>query len=88
MEQLRFMVGEWLGTSQTYEGGFLVKEIPAYQHIRYDLDKSILVIKLNSASLQLHTIIYYNHKAQQYYYYPFSKHEVAKSPIRKVYRLT
>ena len=80
MELLSFMTGEWIGTSKVYENGVVTKEGSAYQKISYDLDKSILVIELNTEFLQLHTIIYYDEKEEKYYYYPFSKRGVSKYP--------
>jgi len=80
MEQLNFMIGEWVGTSRGYENGVVTREGPAYENIKYDLDRSILVIELNTESLQLHTIIYYDENDEIYYYYPFSKNGVSRSP--------
>lgn len=80
MEQLSFMIGEWIGTSTVYENGVATKEGSAYEKITYDLDKSILVIELNTVFLQLHTIIYFDEKDQTYYYYPFSKRGVNRYP--------
>jgi len=82
MEELSFMVGEWIGTSKVYENGKVTKECPAFQKITYDLDKSILVIDLNSELLQLHTIVYYNDEEKNYVYYPFSKRGVTKLPAK------
>lgn len=80
MEQLSYMIGEWVGTSKLYENGLVSQEGPAFEKIAYNLDKNILVIDLNSAFLQLHTIIYYDEKDQKYYYYPFSKNGVNRYP--------
>jgi hypothetical protein len=80
MGQLNFMIGEWVGTSKGYENGVVTREGPAYENIKYDLDRNILVIELNTESLQLHTIIYYDEKDETYYYYPFSKNGVSRSP--------
>jgi hypothetical protein len=80
MEQLNFMVGEWVGTSKIYENGIVTKQGSAYENIAYDLEKSILVIELNTEFLQLHTIIYYDEKDQKYYYYRFSKEGAARYP--------
>jgi len=80
MEQLNFMIGEWVGTSRGYENGVVTREGPAYENIKYDLDRSILVIELNTESLQLHTIIYYDENDEIYYYYPFSKNGASKYP--------
>jgi len=80
MEQLHFLVGEWIGTSKVYENGVVTKQVAAYEEIKYDLDKSILVIQLNSELLQLHTIIYYDEKDKTYYYNPFSKKGARKLP--------
>ena len=79
MKLLHGFVGEWVGTSKGYEGGEQVREEPAYESIGYDLDSSILVVQLNSESLQLHTIIYYDEKDETYYYYPFSKRGVNRA---------
>ncbi|MBO0329835.1 hypothetical protein [[Muricauda] lutisoli] len=80
MEQLSFLVGEWVGTSKTYENGVVTKQGAAYEKISYDLDRSILVIELNTEFLQLHTIILYDEAEQTYYYYRFSKEGAARYP--------
>ena len=82
MEQLNFMVGEWIGISKIYENGNVSKEGSAFQKISYDLDKNILVVELNTEFLQLHTIIYYDEKDKTYYYYPFSKRGVSRYPAK------
>ena len=74
------MTGAWIGTSKVYKDGVVTKEVSAYEKIAYELDKNILVIDLKSASLQLHTIIYYDEKEQTYYYHPFSKNGARKLP--------
>lgn len=80
MEQLSFLVGEWIGTSKIFEDGVVTKQGSAYEKISYDLDKSILVIELNSEMLQLHTIVNYDEKDETYYYNPFSKRGAARYP--------
>jgi len=80
MEQLSFLVGEWVGTSKIYENGIVTRQGSAYEEISYDLDKSILVIELNTDFLQLHTIINYDEKDQKYYYHRFSKEGFARYP--------
>ena len=78
MEQLSFLIGEWVGLSKIYENGVVTKQGSAYEKISYDLDKSILVIELNTEFLQLHTIILYDEGDQTYYYYRFSKGGAAR----------
>jgi len=73
MEQLDFLVGEWVGTSKVYENGIVIKEGAAYEKISYDLGKRILVIELNTEFLQLRTIVNYSEKDEKYYYHRFSK---------------
>ena len=80
MEQLNFMIGEWVGTSKVYENGVISRQGSAYENISYDLDKSILVIELNTEFLQLHTIIYYDEIDEKYYYSRFSKSGAARYP--------
>ena len=80
MDKLSFMIGDWVGISAVYENGEISKQVPAFQKISYDLNKSIVVIELHSESLLLHTIIYYDEKDQTYYYNPFSKNGVRKLP--------
>ena len=75
-----FMTGEWIGTTKVYENGVITRQGSAYENISYDLDKSILVIKLNTEFLQLHTIINYDEKDQKYYYHRFSKGGAARYP--------
>lgn len=78
MEQLQFMVGEWVGTSTSYENDSIVKQLPAYERISYQLDQHIITIDLRSESLSLHTVIYYDEKDQTFYYQPFYKGGAAK----------
>lgn len=73
MEQLSYLVGEWVGISKIYENGVVSKQGAAFEKISYDMDKSILVIELNTEFLQLHTIVYYDDTDQKYYYSRFSK---------------
>lgn len=80
MEQLNYLVGEWVGTSKIYEKGVVTKQCSAYEKISYDLDKSILVIELNTEFLQLRTIINYNEEDEKYYYHRFSKDGAAVYP--------
>lgn len=80
MNQLHFMVGEWIGTSKLFENGEVNKQGAAFQKIRYDLDSTIIIIDLNTEMLQLHTIIHYDEKDQTDYYQPFSKNGARKLP--------
>ncbi len=80
MEQLSFLIGEWVGTSKIYENGVVTKQGSAYEKISYDLDKSILVVELNTEFLQLHTVILYDEENQKYYYHRFSKAGAARYP--------
>ena len=54
------------------------KQVPAFEKISYKLDQNIITIDLQSESLQLHTIIYYNEKAEKYYYHPYYKTGTAR----------
>jgi len=80
MEQLNFLIGEWVGTSKVYKNGIVTKQGSAYEKISYDLDKNILVIELNTEFLQLRTIINYDEKDKKYYYHRFSKDGAARYP--------
>jgi hypothetical protein len=80
MERLSFLVGEWVGTSKIYENGMVTRQGSAYEKISYDLNKSILVIELNTEFLQLRTIVNYNEKDEKYYYHRFSKEGFARYP--------
>lgn len=84
MKELAFMVGDWVGTSTTYEGGEIKEQVPAYQKISYDLDSNIIVIELHSELLQLHTIIYYDEKEGHFSYNPYSKLGVRKLPAQLI----
>lgn len=84
MKQLAFMVGDWVGTSTTYEGGEIKEQVPAYQEISYDLDSNIIVIELHSELLQLHTIIYYDEMEGRFSYNPYSKSGVRQLPAELI----
>lgn len=80
MAQLRYLVGEWVGTTKTYNDGVVTKQGAAYEKIAYDLNRNILVIELNTEFLQLRTIISYNEEAKRYDYHRFSKDGAAVYP--------
>ena len=80
MAQLQFLVGEWIGTTTVYENGVVSRQGAAFEKISYDLDRSILVIELNTEFLQLRTIDTYNDNDQKYYYHRFSKSGAAVYP--------
>ena len=61
MENLSFMLGDWVGTSTVYKNGEISKQVPAYQQISYDVAKNIIVVELHSELLQLHTTVSYTH---------------------------
>lgn len=82
MKALSFMVGEWVGISTTYDGDSIKNQVPAFEEISYDLNQSILVIKLNSSLLKLHTIIHYSVKDSTYYYYAFSEKGGGRLPAQ------
>lgn len=80
MKDLSFMIGDWVGTSTTYDGGDVKEQVPAFQKISYDLDSNIIVIELHSELLQLHTIIYYDEKEEKYSYNPYSRSGARQLP--------
>ena len=80
MQQLSFLVGEWIGTTKVIEDGVVTKQGAAYENISYDLNGNILVIELNTEFLQLHTIVTYHVEDQKYYYHRFSKDGAAVYP--------
>ena len=84
MKKLSFMVGDWVGTSTSYEGGEIKEQVPAYQKISYDLDSNIIVIELHSELLQLHTIIYYDENESRFSYNPYSKSGVRQLPAELI----
>jgi len=84
MNDLSYMIGDWVGTATTFKNGELDTQIPAFQKIQYRLDKSIITIDLHSESLQLHTVIYYDEKDETYYYHPYYKTGRSESPAKFV----
>ena len=73
MDKLSYLVGEWVGESTLFNNGQISSKESAFEEICYDLNGAILVIKLNSESLKLHTIINYSQSDSCYYYTPFSE---------------
>lgn len=73
MQNLDFLIGNWVGTSKALNGDSILSEIPAHQNIQYKLDGSIITIDLASESLSLHTVITYDDAKQCYLYHSFSK---------------
>jgi len=84
MQKLSHFVGNWEGTSKQYENDILVNEVPAYEKISYKVDKHILTIDLDSETLKIHTVIYYDEKAETYYYNPYYENGTARYPAKLV----
>lgn len=78
MENLSFMIGEWVGISRAYDHDSITKQVPAFEKISYKLDKSLITINLQSETLQLHTVIYYDDQNKKFYYNPYYKNGTAK----------
>ena len=78
MDSLDFMVGNWVGLSATFKDGVKQEEVFAHQEIHYELERNILVIKLSSSKLKLHTVINYNAADDTYYYNVFSINRAGK----------
>lgn len=77
MAQLAFMVGDWEGISKSYsEEG--TKQVNAHELVQYKVDKNLITIDLDSESLKLHTVIYYDVEEQTYFYCPFYKKGAGK----------
>jgi len=77
MAELSFMIGDWKGSSKSYDGKN-VKEVTAHEIVQYKLDKHIITIDLESQSLKLHTVIYYDKKERSYFYCPYYKKGTGK----------
>lgn len=73
MEKLSFMIGNWKGVSTTFKNDTIATKVPAFQIIKYSLDKSIITIDLNSETLQLHTVIYFDTEKNSYTYNSYYK---------------
>jgi len=84
MNNLAYMVGDWVGTASTYKDGKLDTQIPAFQKIQFSLNKNIITIDLHSEALQLHTIIFYDEKVESYYYHPYYETGRSESPAKFV----
>ena len=78
MEQLNFMIGDWVGISTTYQNDTIVQQVPAHEKISYKLDKNLITIDLQSETLKLHTVIYYDDKDAKYYYNSYYKEGTGK----------
>ncbi|WP_299016235.1 hypothetical protein [uncultured Polaribacter sp.] len=78
MAKLNFMIGNWVGTSTSYKNGKINKQVPASQVISYKVDQNIITIDLNSETLKLHTVIYYDDEKQSYLYNPYYNNGSAK----------
>ncbi len=72
MAQLFFMVGDWEGISTSFkeEGD---TQVMAHEVVRYKVDGHLITLDLESETLTLHTVIYFDEKEQTYYYCPFYK---------------
>lgn len=84
MEQLNFMIGDWIGTSTVFSNDTISRQGPAFEKIEYKLDRSIITLDLNSSMLQLHTIIYFDSTDNVFYYCPYSKRNKGKKYKGKI----
>jgi len=75
---LGFLIGNWGGPGISYRDDGTQFDYYDTEFVRYDLDKSILLINARgerpdgSTSYRLHTIIYYDAKREHYIYTPYS----------------
>jgi len=80
MAKLAFMIGDWEGVSTSFKNDSIAKQVSAMEQIQYQVDKHLITIDLQSESLQLHTVIYYDDKDATYYYNSFYKKGAGKYP--------
>ena len=73
MAKLSFLMGNWKGESNAYLPDGNKKTIEVVARVQYEMDGNLLVLNVKSSSLQLHTVINYDLKGQQYFYTPFTK---------------
>ena len=77
MAKISFMIGDWEGVSTTFlEKGS--KEVKAHEVVQYKVDKHLITLDLDSETLKLHTVIYYDEEEQTYYYCPYYKKGTGK----------
>lgn len=84
IQNLSFMIGNWEGISTSYTNDTISSQIPATTQISYKLDKTIITLDLQSESLQLHTVFYFDEKTKSYSYNPFYKSGAGKYPAEFV----
>ncbi|WP_299624421.1 hypothetical protein [uncultured Tenacibaculum sp.] len=72
LKKLSFLIGDWKGISTSY-GKDGTSKVPVQENVHYIMDGDLIVLNVKSEWIQLHTIISYNVKDKNYYYYPFSK---------------
>ena len=72
LAQLAFLVGDWIGTSSSFKSG-KTNTVVVREEVSYELDQELIVLRVKSPSIKLHTIIQYSQKDNCYYYHPFSQ---------------
>ena len=77
LSKLSFLAGDWIGTSTAFKKDG-TNTIAVREKIDYEMDGEILVVRLKSSRLKLHTIIQYSVTDSCYYYYPFTKNSQGK----------
>ncbi|WP_442265689.1 hypothetical protein ACSIGC_15525 [Tenacibaculum sp. ZS6-P6] len=72
LQKLSFLIGDWQGTSISY-GKDGVKKVSVTENVSYLMDGNLIQLNVKSPWIALHTIVSYNLKDKNYYYYPFTK---------------
>lgn len=75
--KLAFLLGSWEGPGISYLENGETQEYFDTEYLRFDLDKRLLLIDAKGVKdgepyYQLHTVIYFDHKAGHYVYTPYN----------------
>lgn len=73
LSKLSFIVGDWIGVSNSYENGEKNESIPVREKVTYQLGGNLINLVVSSPALELQTIVRYSVEDRKYYYHPFTK---------------
>lgn len=78
LSKLSFMIGDWVGTSISYEKDGSSESISVREKIAYQLSGNLINLLVSSNALELQTVVRYSVEDGKYYYHPFTKNSTGE----------
>lgn len=78
LSKLSFMIGDWVGTSTSYDQDGSSESISVKEKVAYQLSGNLINLIVSSEALELQTVVRYSVEDGKYYYHPFTKNSTGE----------